>query len=239
MSIDDGTYDKVQRYCERIKAENRTLNAIVDLSEKQALESAERVEKKISKGEGGVLAGLVLAVKSNINVRGLRATCSSHTLEDYVAGYDATVVERLRREDAIIIGTANMDEFACGSSGETSCFGPTLNPSAKDRIPGGSSSGSAASVAAEFCDASLGSDTGGSIRNPSSHCGVIGFKPTYGRVSRYGLIDLAMSLDQIGPIARDTSTLASILDVISGYDPKDATTIEDGIPGYVDSLGMD
>ncbi|RMF89763.1 MAG: Asp-tRNA(Asn)/Glu-tRNA(Gln) amidotransferase subunit GatA, partial [Methanobacteriota archaeon] len=187
----------------------------------------------------GRLAGMVVTVKSNINVRGLRATCASETLRDYVAAYNATVVERLLAEDAVILGTTNMDEFACGSSGETSCFGPTENPAAPGRIPGGSSSGSAASVAAGFCDASLGTDTGGSIRNPASHCGVMALKPTYGRVSRYGLIDLAMSLDQIGPIAGDTETLARLLEVIAGEDRRDATTIPGREPSYLERLSAD
>ena len=228
----ESALENVSRYIERIKKENRAINAVVDLDTEKALKTAGEVDKKIRQDTGGALAGLAMVIKSNISVRGLRATCASKTLADYVAGYDATVVERLKREDAVIIGTANMDEFACGSSGETSCFGPTENPSARGRIPGGSSSGSAAAVAAGFCDASLGSDTGGSIRNPASHCGVIGLKPSYGRVSRYGLIDLAMSLDQIGPIARDAKTLAALLDVISGHDRRDATTLKDGSNRY-------
>ncbi len=174
----------------------------------------------------GKLAGLTIAIKSNICVNGLKATCASKTLENYVAPYDASVVEKIKREGAHIVGMTNMDEFACGSSGESSYFGATDNPSAPGHIPGGSSSGSAAAVAAGFADVAIGTDTGGSIRNPASHCGVVGFKPTYGVVSRYGLIDLAMSLDQIGPFGKDVRTAVKLLDVIAGHDPKDATSLK-------------
>ena len=240
MQGSDGALEGVSKYIEAVKKDNPNINAIVDIDEAGVLKTAAEVDKKAGAGGAGSLSGTVFTIKSNINVRGFRASCASETLKNYVAGYDATVISRLRDAGALIIGTANMDEFACGSSGETSCFGPTKNPAAPDRVPGGSSSGSAASVAAGFCDASLGSDTGGSIRNPASHCGVSAIKPTYGHVSRYGLIDLAMSLDQIGPIARDTATLASVLDVIAGHDPRDATSIKDGGAGsYSKNLNDD
>jgi aspartyl-tRNA(Asn)/glutamyl-tRNA(Gln) amidotransferase subunit A len=216
-----GSHENVSRYLERI--EHDDTNSYIEIN-KNAPEDAKKVDKKGKKG--GLLAGLAVAIKSNINVRGMHATCASKTLEDYVAGYDATVIERIKREDGVILGMTNMDEFACGSSGETSAFGPTKNPAAKGLIPGGSSSGSATSVAAGLCDISLGSDTGGSIRNPASHCGVVGFKPTYGLVPRYGLIDLAMSLDQIGPFARDVKSAALMLEVISGYNEKEGTTLK-------------
>jgi aspartyl-tRNA(Asn)/glutamyl-tRNA(Gln) amidotransferase subunit A len=174
----------------------------------------------------GVLSGMRVAVKSNICVDGLLTSCASKTLENYAAPYDAHVVEKIKSAGGFIVGMTNMDEFACGSSGETSFYGATNNPAAGGRIPGGSSSGSAAAVSAGLVDAALGSDTGGSIRNPASHCGVVGFKPTYGVVSRYGLIDMAMSLDQIGPIARDVKTVALMLDVIAGHDPRDETSLE-------------
>jgi aspartyl-tRNA(Asn)/glutamyl-tRNA(Gln) amidotransferase subunit A len=177
-------------------------------------------------GGCGKLKDLSIAIKSNINVSGLLASCASKTLENYVSIYDATVIRKIKHEGGKIPGMTNMDEFACGSSGESSYYGPTQNPAAEGRIPGGSSSGSAAAVAAGFADCALGSDTGGSIRNPASHCGVVGFKPTYGVVSRYGLIDLAMSLDQIGPFARDVETAALLLEVISGYDERDATSLK-------------
>ncbi|GBE18336.1 glutamyl-tRNA(Gln) amidotransferase subunit A [archaeon BMS3Abin16] len=228
MQGSNGAVERVLRYLEAVKNDNPNINAIVDIDEAGVLDAAASVDKQTSSDRAGSLAGTVFTIKSNINVKGLRASCASETLKNYVAGYDATVISRLRDAGALIIGTANMDEFACGSSGETSCFGPTKNPAAPDRVPGGSSSGSVASVAAGFCDASLGSDTGGSIRNPASHCGVAAIKPTYGCVSRYGLIDLAMSLDQIGPIAKDTVTLAEVLGVIAGHDPRDATSIKNG-----------
>ncbi len=176
--------------------------------------------------KNGKLENLSIAVKSNISILGLKTTCASKTLENYIAPFDSTVVERIKKESGIILGMTNMDEFACGSSGESSFFGHTENPSALGHIPGGSSSGSAAAVSAGFVDASIGSDTGGSIRNPASHCGIVGFKPTYGLVSRYGLIDLAMSLDQIGPLARDVETAALLLEVIAGYDERDATSLK-------------
>jgi len=182
-------------------------------------------EGRVKHSASGQLKGLSLAIKSNICVEGMLTSAASKTLENYVSPYDATVVERIKKAGGRIVGMANMDEFACGASGETSFYGPTENPAAGGRIPGGSSSGSVAAVAAGFVDMALGSDTGGSIRNPASHCGVVGFKPTYGLVSRYGLIDMAMSLDQIGPIARDVKYAALLLDVIAGHDPKDGTSL--------------
>jgi len=232
------TEEKVSCYLDKIKKENKKINAFIELNP-NALEEARKIDRKIRHGKAGKLAGLAIAIKSNINVRGLRATCASKTLENYVSAYDATVIERIKREDGVIIGMTNMDEFACGSSGETSYFGAAQNPAAIGRIPGGSSSGSAAAVAADFCDAALGSDTGGSIRNPASHCGVVGFKPTYGLVPRYGLIDLAMSLDQIGPIAKDVYSTALMLEVIAGYNPRECTTINAPKQEYSKNLSKD
>jgi aspartyl-tRNA(Asn)/glutamyl-tRNA(Gln) amidotransferase subunit A len=229
----ESAVENVSRYLEKI--EKDSTNSFIEINEK-ALQDAKKVDKKGDRA--GKLAGRAIAIKSNINVRGLHATCASMTLEGYVAGYDATVIERIKKEDGIIIGMTNMDEFACGSSGETSAFGHTENPAAKGRIPGGSSSGSATSVAAELCDIALGSDTGGSIRNPASHCGVVGFKPTYGLVPRYGLIDLAMSLDQIGPVSRDVKSTALMLEVISGFNEREGTTIKTK-NGYSKNLDPD
>ncbi|MBU4342205.1 MAG: Asp-tRNA(Asn)/Glu-tRNA(Gln) amidotransferase subunit GatA [Candidatus Altiarchaeota archaeon] len=175
---------------------------------------------------GGRLDGLAIGIKSNICVQGLLTSGGSKTLENYIAPYNATVVKRIKESSGLILGMCNMDEFACGGSGETSYYGATKNPAALENIPGGSSSGSAAAVAAGFVDVAIGSDTGGSIRNPASHCGVVGFKPTYGVVSRYGLIDLAMSLDQIGPIAKDVKKAVLLLDVIAGHDPRDETSLQ-------------
>ncbi len=236
--MSSGVFESTSKFIEKIEKENEGLNALVEVNPK-ALEDAKLVDEKIKKGTAGKLAGHVIAIKSNISVRGLHATCASKTLFDYISPYDATVIERIKAEDGLIIGMTNMDEFASGSSGETSAHGPTDNPSAPGRIPGGSSSGSAAAVAAEMCDMALGSDTGGSIRNPASHCGVIGIKPTYGRVPRYGLIDLAMSLDQIGPFARDVKSAALLLEVISGFNPGEGTTLKAPAEAYSDNLSAD
>jgi len=198
--------ERIHEYLEKINRENPDINALTYINE----EAPEDV------GSEGPLAGAAIAVKANINVEGMPCDCASKTLEGYRAPFDATVVRRIKEAGAAVIGIANMDEFAAGSSGETSCHGPTDNPRCPGRIPGGSSSGSAAAVAAGLCDAALGSDTGGSIRNPASHCGVVGFKPTYGLVPRQGLIDLAMSLDQIGPITRTVEDAALLLEVIAG-----------------------
>lgn len=213
----------IKQFLDKIKKQDKCINSFIQVNP-HALEEAKEVDKKIKAKKAGRLAGLAIAVKSNINVKGLLATCASKTLSNYKASYDATVIEKIKAEDGIIIGMTNMDEFAAGSSGETSAYGPTRNPTALDRIPGGSSSGSAAAVAAGFCDLALGSDTGGSIRNPASHCGVVGIKPTYGLVSRYGLIDLSMSLEQIGPFSKDIYGAKLLLDTIKGYDKKDPTT---------------
>ena len=209
---------------QRIQKINKELNIYLVLNE-QAIEQAKEIDKRIKEGKQvGKLAGLCVAVKSNISVKGLETNCASKVLEGYVSAYDASVIEKLRNEDAIIIGMANMDEFACGGSGETSAFGPTKNPVDKELIPGGTSSGSAAAVSADLCDFALGSDTGGSIRNPASHCGVIGLKPSYGAVSRYGLLDMCMSFDQIGPLAKSVEDTQFVFDVIKGQDNFDCVS---------------
>ncbi|MBU3907056.1 MAG: Asp-tRNA(Asn)/Glu-tRNA(Gln) amidotransferase subunit GatA [Nanoarchaeota archaeon] len=220
------TVENLQRYLDEIKKndkQGKKINAFLQLGdEKKLLEEARQIDEKIKQKKAGKLAGKIIAVKANINVKGLNASCASKTLENYEATYDASVISKIKKEDGLIIGITNMDEFACGSSGETSAFGPCKNPQALELIPGGSSSGSAASVSAGFCDMALGSDTGGSIRNPASHCGVVGLKPTYSSVSRYGLIDLGMSLDQIGPFAKNVYDCALLFDVIKGKDAKDS-----------------
>ena len=216
--------ENIRNFFSKIRKDNPELNAILHLNE-NAFEQAREIDKKIKKGEKvGKLAGAGIVVKSNINVKGLVCNCASKTLENYNSVFNATVIEKLLKEDAIVIGMANMDEFACGSSGETSAFGACKNPRSLGRIPGGSSSGSAAAVAVGFCDFSLGSDTGGSIRNPASHCGITGFKPSYGAVSRYGLIDLSMSLDQIGPLGNSVNDCKIIFNIIKGRDDKDAVS---------------
>jgi len=200
--------------------QSKDLNIFLHLNE-NAIDQAKAIDKKKQKGK---LAGLCFAVKSNISTKHMTTSCASKTLEDYTSPYNATVINKLLAEDAILIGMLNMDEFACGASGETSAFGPTKNPRNPDLIPGGSSSGSAAAIAAELADFTLGSDTGGSIRNPASHCGVVGLKPTYGAVSRYGLIDMTMSFDVIGPLTHTVEDAKLIFDIIKGQDNFDQTT---------------
>ncbi|HLC75111.1 MAG TPA: amidase family protein [Candidatus Nanoarchaeia archaeon] len=221
----------VKNCIQKIKKE-KDLNAFLYVAEKEALAQAKEVDKKLKSKNAGKLAGLTIAVKSNINVIGMPISCASKTLENYQGTYDADVITKIKAEDGIIIGITNCDEFACGSFGSNSAFGPTKNPKAKDVYPGGSSSGSAAAVAAGLCDLSLGSDTGGSIRNPASSCGIIGIKPSYGRVSRYGLIDLSMSLDQIGPFSPDVYGAALLMEVIAGPSNADPTTFEKAVPQY-------
>jgi aspartyl-tRNA(Asn)/glutamyl-tRNA(Gln) amidotransferase subunit A len=220
--------EKLKNYLEEIEKNNKKgkkINAILQIrNENELFEEAKKIQKKIDSEKAGKLAGKIIVVKANINVRGMNCSCASKVLENYIAAYDATVIKKIKEEDGLIIGIANMDEFACGGSGETSAFGATQNPKKIGYIPGGSSSGSVAAVSAGFCDMALGSDTGGSIRNPSSHCGVVGIKPTYASVSRFGLIDLSMSLDQIGTIANNVEDAALLLSVISGKDEKDSTS---------------
>lgn len=221
--------DNVKKFLKEIEKNDKSgkkINAFLEIN-KNAISEAKEVDRKIKSGKVGKLAGLAIGVKANINVKGLHSSCASLTLKDYKCGYDASVIKRIKEEDGIIIGMCNMDEFACGFSGETSAFGVTKNPINTKLIPGGSSSGSAAAVATGFCDLALGSDTGGSVRNPASHCGLYGLKPAYGSVSRYGLIDLAMSLDQIGSLSQDLKGCELLFDVIRGRDERDATTFGD------------
>ncbi len=219
--------EKLKIYLDRIETNNNKINALIYVRPSSDLISeARNIDKKIKEGKSGRLAGKIIVIKPNINILGLNISCASKVLDNYISPYDATVIKKIKEEDGLIIGLANMDEFACGSSGETSAFGPTKNPKNLDLVSGGSSSGSAASVAAGFCDIALGSDTGGSIRNPSSICGVFGLKPSYGAVSRYGLIDLSMSLDQIGPIANNIEDIALMFDVIKGKDELDPKSID-------------
>lgn len=214
----------VERYLSRIEEQNGKLNAYITVNE-NALDEAKKIDELISRGEAiPPYAGIPIAVKDNINIEGMETTCASEILRGYVATYDATAVRKLREKGFIFLGKTNMDEFAMGSSTEFSAFGPARNPHDPDRVAGGSSGGSAVAVAAKMAHAALGSDTGGSIRLPASFTGVYGLKPTYGRVSRFGLVAYASSLDQIGPIARNVEDIAILLSVISGWDEKDSTT---------------
>jgi aspartyl-tRNA(Asn)/glutamyl-tRNA(Gln) amidotransferase subunit A len=213
----------VNDYLARIEA-NRDLNAYLAVFDNRARTRASEVDAKIKSGKAGKLAGCIIAIKDIIAVKGERLTCGSRILESFVSPYDATVVRRLEAEDAIIIGKTNMDEFAMGSSTENSAYGVVRNPVNREYVPGGSSGGSAVAVAANMAMVSLGTDTGGSIRQPAALCGVVGMKPTYGRVSRFGLVAFASSLDQIGPFAHTVEDLARILEVISGHDERDSTS---------------
>jgi aspartyl-tRNA(Asn)/glutamyl-tRNA(Gln) amidotransferase subunit A len=227
-------------FLKRIEQVESKVDAFLLVDSEGALAQARAVDEKIARGEVvGRLAGVPIAIKDNMCTRGLRTTCASKILQPFIPPYDADVVERLRREDAVILGKTNMDEFAMGSSCENSSAKPTRNPWALDRVPGGSSGGSAAAVAARMTPLALGSDTGGSIRQPAALCGIVGLKPTYGRVSRYGLIAFASSLDQIGPLATDARDAALLSEVISGYDRRDSTSVDIPVPEYTASLTGD
>jgi len=214
----------------RIKASNPGLNSFLLVDDQDALARAHKVDARIAAGDVPTLAGVPIAIKDNLCVRGMKTTAASKILETYRPPYDATVIERLEAAGAVIVGKTNCDEFAMGSSNENSAFGPVRNPWARSRTPGGSSGGSAAAVAAAQVPLALGSDTGGSIRQPASFCGVVGLKPTYGRVSRYGLLAFASSLDQIGPFARTVEDAALALGVIAGPDRADATSSREPVP---------
>lgn len=216
--------ENVKEFLKRIDA-NKDINAFNFVFEKDALESAEIIQEKIKSGKFGKLAGMVIAIKDVLSIQNKPLTCSSKILENFHSVYTATAVQKLINEDAVIIGKTSCDEFAMGSSNENSAFGPVKNPIDKTRVPGGSSGGSAAALAANLCDASIGTDTGGSIRQPAAFTGLIGLKPTYGRVSRFGLTAYASSFDSIGPFAKNSSDLQKIMDVLSGQDLSDSTSI--------------
>ena len=222
----------VNHYIKNIEQQNDEINAVIDIDKESARTQADAVQSRIDDGTAGKLAGMVVGIKDLICEKDKKATCASNILSDFESIYDATVIERLKSEDAILLGRLNMDEFAMGSSNENSIYGPARNPVDTSKVPGGSSGGSAAAVAADFCTASLGSDTGGSIRQPASYCGVVGLKPTYGRVSRHGLIAFASSFDCIGPLTHSVRDAALLLEVMAGYDKNDNTSSSRTVPNY-------
>ena len=237
--LENGTFSSVditRALLERIDSHNGTLNAFITVTAEQALADAQRADDARASGNAGVLNGLPIVHKDIFCTRGVLTTCGSRMLENFVSPYDATVVQRMAEAGAVMLGKSNMDEFAMGSSNETSYFGPVMNPWNLECSPGGSSGGSAAAVAARLAPAATGTDTGGSIRQPAALTGTVGLKPTYGRVSRYGMIAFASSLDQAGVITRSTADAAMLLGVMAGFDERDSTSINQPVPDYVAGL---
>jgi len=232
MQITRSVFSRIDEVEERV-------HSYIRLMKDEALAAAARADEDIKKGNIRPLTGIPVALKDIVCTKGIPTTCGSNILHNFVPPYNATVVEKLSAAGAVFVGKANMDEFAMGSSTETSFFGPTCNPWDLERIPGGSSGGSATAVAADECIASIGSDTGGSIRQPAALCGVVGMKPTYGRVSRFGLIAFASSLDQIGPFTKDVEDCAIMMNVLAGYDPRESTSVKMEVPDYRQFIGRD
>ncbi|MGE4579514.1 MAG: Asp-tRNA(Asn)/Glu-tRNA(Gln) amidotransferase subunit GatA [Desulfuromonadales bacterium] len=225
-----------QAFLDRIAATDDQINAFVTVCREDALAAAAEADRRLAAGEADVLTGIPVALKDIFLTAGVRTTCASKILDNFIAPYDGTAVARLKERGAVIVGKLNMDEFAMGSSNENSAFGAVKNPWNRATVPGGSSGGSAAAVAARQAVATLGTDTGGSIRQPAAHCGVVGLKPTYGRVSRYGVIAYASSLDQVGPVTRDVEDCAILLEAVAGYDPADSTSVDRPVPAYRNHL---
>ena len=224
----------------RIDDTDERVRAYITLCRESALEQAKAADRRLINEEGiDSLLGIPIAIKDNFLTQGVRTTCASRVLDNFIPPYDSTVIARLRSAGSVFVGKTNLDEFAMGSSTENSAFVPTRNPWNLERVPGGSSGGSAAAVAADQCLAALGTDTGGSIRQPAAYCGIVGLKPTYGRVSRYGIIAFASSMDQVGPLTKNVRDCALMLEAISGYDPADSTSVKLSVPGYSAALTGD
>ena len=237
-----GDYSSVEltrHYLERIERHNPRLNAFITIDADRALAAADRADSLRRLGQAGPLTGIPIAHKDIFCTQGLKTSCGSRMLDAFIAPYNATVVERLDAAGVVMLGKTNMDEFAMGSSNETSWYGPVKNPWDETRVPGGSSGGSAAAVAARLCAAATGTDTGGSIRQPAALCGLTGLKPTYGRVSRWGMIAFASSLDQAGPMTRSAEDAALLLQAMAGFDPKDSTSAREPVPDYLTGIGQD
>ena len=234
-----GAVELAQDYLKKIKERDTVINSYITVCEEEAIDMAKKAQSVIDAGESKPLTGIPVSIKDNICTDGVRTTCASHMLEDFVPVYDATAVAKLKADNFVMLGKTNMDEFAMGGSSQTSYFGGPKNPYNTDCVTGGSSGGAAASVAAGLCAAALGSDTGGSVRQPSAFCGVTGLKPTYGTVSRWGLIAFASSLDQIGVVANSAEDTAYVLNAIYGYDENDATTSQKSMGNYISMVGED
>ncbi len=231
--------EATRAYLERIAAVDERINAFITVDAEGALRQAEAADRRLAAGKGGALTGIPLALKDIFVTEGVRTTCASKILQNFIPPYDGAAAARLKEAGAVLLGKLNMDEFAMGSSNENSAFGAVKNPWNLQCVPGGSSGGSAAAVAARQAAATLGTDTGGSIRQPAAHCGVVGLKPTYGRVSRYGVIAYASSLDQVGPMTRDVEDCALLLQAVAGHDPADSTSVDTPVPDYRAALGGD
>ncbi|BAW79926.1 glutamyl-tRNA(Gln) amidotransferase subunit A [Candidatus Nitrosoglobus terrae] len=228
-----------QHYLQRIKQYDKHLNSFITVSSEEALKQAKAADAMLQSGKGGPITGIPIAHKDIFCTAGIKTSCGSKMLDNFTAPYDATVVTRFKTAGAVILGKTNMDEFAMGSSNETSFYGPVKNPWDHDRVPGGSSGGSAAAVAAKLAPVATGTDTGGSIRQPAALCGITGLKPTYGRVSRYGMIAFASSLDQAGPMAHTAADVALLLNTMAGFDKQDSTSVEQTVPDYTALLEKD